>query len=567
MKTIATHSQAFLSKVVSRGRKLASCVALLFCTCVALPSLQADGLLYWAPGGTGAPGGPGTWDGASSQWNDASNAMGTQQVWGGASYDAFFGGSTSGAVAVSSGLTAASLNFQTAGYTLTGADITIQSAAGSKVFVAASNTTGDIMINNNLLVNITSDSGTSGARYRVQNESSGTLTLNGNITLTASTVLTGGRSIDLDASNASGGTIVVNGSFANTSAASVAVRFGENMGRSTSVYKLNGTSASGISKFNITTGTVLVGNAAALGSADINLGSGGTDSTAALLTDGSMTVANNVTIGGNGSKTATYVIGGNTADVSTFSGNIYGNDDMPLTLRAAAGGVVNFTGTVRPGASTFSTTTTKDGLGTVRLTGNNEKSSTWVVAAGTLLANSAGYSTGNGSVIVQSGGTLGGTGHVYATAATTSSITVQSGGVLMGGEGVDASGTLTLDGNVIMDSGSEISLTLGAGLTHSTIALNSGLWTFDANQSFDFTLLSGATTGTYTDILIGVNVDPGTLSSWQILTSTVRGTFVYDSANQGISLIVTQVPEPGAMTLVLIGGGVTLLLGLRRKRA
>lgn len=197
---------------------------------------------------------------------------------------------------------------------------------------------------------------------------------------------------------------------------------------------------------------------------------------------------------------------------------------------------------------------TKKGAGTLTLGGNNTYAGLTQVSQGTLLV------TGSllGSADASSGTTLGGTG-------TIAGAIIEGGATLLGGNGTTATGALTSSGDISLADNSIIQLTLGVGGAHSSLARAGGSWVFDSNQEFSFNL-AGATTGTYDNIITGLNgTETGlaTISNWTILNPGVVGTFSLDGSGN-VDLTISSVPEPSAMISILASFG--SLVGLRRLR-
>jgi fibronectin-binding autotransporter adhesin len=209
----------------------------------------------------------------------------------------------------------------------------------------------------------------------------------------------------------------------------------------------------------------------------------------------------------------------------------------------------------------------KTGAGVLELSSNgNSYSGGTRIDGGTLLADntvSTSSATGSGAVTVNSGGTLGGTGFINGGANT---ITINGGGTLLGGDGSAASGILTLKSAVSMSTSSIISLALGAGGAHSTIAMSSATLTFASNQDFKFVDL-GATATTYSGIVTGVS-DPGAaLNSWVIDNTGWTGSFSWDGSNGGeINLTLTAVPEPSTYAAAALAFAVVCYSQRRRFR-
>lgn len=168
----------------------------------------------------------------------------------------------------------------------------------------------------------------------------------------------------------------------------------------TGVVTLNGTS-SYTGTTTVSTGTLVAGANAPSGSngafgnasSEVVLGTAGGSTDASLLISGAFTVGRDIRTPTNNttdSGTRVLTLGGNTAANSTFSGNItLGTANQAgrgVTLTAASGGQVTFTGVIQNPASMDATsyTVTKSGLGTVVLSNTNTYTGNTTVTAGTL---------------------------------------------------------------------------------------------------------------------------------------------------------------------------------------
>ncbi len=203
--------------------------------------------------------------------------------------------------------------------------------------------------------------------------------------------------------------------------------------------------------------------------------------------------------------------------------------------------------------------------GKVRLsksTGNTYDGGT-VVSAGTLLvANTSGSATGTGSVSVESGATLGGTGIIAP--GTGGAVSMKSGATLAPGEGIGQirfNGAGTAAAVLSLEAGAAFSFDLGAPGTSDSVAMwNYSLGDLVLNGNVvNFTNLGGLAEGTYT--LFSFFSDSGTTLTASGLSSGLTiGTglesysgshFVYGP--DSVSLVVA-VPEPSTIWLLVAVG-------------
>lgn len=235
-----------------------------------------------------------------------------------------------------------------------------------------------------------------------------------------------------------------------------------------------------------------------------------------------------------GLATGTLILSGDSTDSATFSGSLVnGIADSTLVVHKQGGSTQEFSG-----ASTY--------------TGGT------VVSGGTLLvSNLAGSGLGSGNVEVNAG-VLGGGGQIILGSGN--SLTVD-GGALMGGDGVDTDGTLTIDGNLLFEDDSTIVLTLDGTGGSSTIHRAGGDWTFALEQTFFFEGTSSPVY--YSGLITGLDSDPG-VGQWTISNPGYFGMFIYNGGS--VDLDLTVIPEPSAAALALLSGiGIALMLRRRRR--
>ncbi len=198
----------------------------------------------------------------------------------------------------------------------------------------------------------------------------------------------------------------------------------------------------------------------------------------------------------------------------------------------------------------------KQGLGTQSLSGANTYSGGTVIEAGTLLADSAsGSSTGTGSVVVETDGTLGGTGRIAPDAGE--NLTVQ-GTMAPGAEGAVGTLTLALSGasQLILESGAALDFQLGA--TSDLINFDTvGDWlSGSGNATLNLDLQSGFDyTQTYV-IFSNVTTSDFAFADITGFDNAAYSTLLSRSGNDYI-LSFAPIPEPSAMIylgLALVGG-------------
>jgi fibronectin-binding autotransporter adhesin len=345
-------------------------------------------------------------------------------------------------------------------------------------------------------------------------------------------------------------------------------------------------------------GTLLIGRDAplsangALGNAssEVSLGVANGNIAASLLTDGAFTVARVIRLATNNTTdtgTRVLTLGGNSAHNSEFSGNIIlgtsSNAGRGVTLTAASGGQVTFSGVIQNPTSMDATTytVTKSGSGAVILSNTNTYTGATSVTAGTLLINGSTSSTSLVNVGVN--GTLGGTGTVGGH--TTISGTHNPG---------NSPGIQTFSGNLSYVDGGTPDPTVNWELANNTTTVgvnptanfdqiivggnldftdlttinllfngagSNVLWSdvlWDSDQTWLLYDVAGTTTNFANLKLNTINW----LDSGSNLFSTTGGSFSLGQSGQDVVLNYTAVPEPRAALL----GGLGLLMLLRRRR-
>lgn len=321
-------------------------------------------------------------------------------------------------------------------------------------------------------------------------------------------------------------------------------------------------------------------------------------------------------VGGTNSNTTNTVttlnLNGGTLDMT---GHNIGSATQAIDTVTLAAGTLKDVGQINGGAAISKTTT-----GTLIMEGNNTYTGTTAVTAGTVLVNntysSTSTATGTNAVTVSSGATLGGNGRIAGPVTVSSGATLAPGGnatsIAANASGLNTSiGTLKIDNTLTVSSGANVALQLQTGGTHGLNAtfnattdmltsvsgtstdggndrlLVTGNLTLDSNAKITVSLASGYTPSYHNvfDLLDWVTINGGSsiasafydfagtgkrtgddnLSYGLVLPSlsSYGNDYYWDVSQFGTTGVISIVPEPGRMMLLLLGCGV---VGLRRRR-
>ncbi len=420
--------------------------------------------------------------------------------------------------------------------------------------------------------------------------STGTFNLNGNSQTIAglSSTGTGANIVTNNGTNTAALTVTNGGTFSGTikdgSSATSLVVSGGNLILSGSNYYTGATSVTGgtlgvngslgNSAVNISSAAVLNGNGTVNGTV-VNSGT----------ISGSLIFRNNVTINA-----------GATASASAFNGNIVNNGTITSAVTVQQGKVLSGSGAVSANVTVNSATINGSGLnlgattltGASQLSGINNASTVTVQNGSTSLTGT----TTATSLTVSAGAVLSNSGVVNAE--THVSGLLQGAGIINGN--ISLSGTLapgsgiggtTINGNLTMDSSAKLVMEVSGSTAGSfdTIKVSGNVILAGA---LDLTSLSGLTVGSSITLIDNIGTSSITqgyfasiLTSGSTYTITDSGSSYIFSLNgteyvlnyasnadgDGIynDVTLSAIPEPSTWAMIL--GGMSLLLGMQRRRS
>jgi autotransporter-associated beta strand protein len=174
---------------------------------------------------------------------------------------------------------------------------------------------------------------------------------------------------------------------------------------------------------------------------------------------------------------------------------------------------------------------TKQGSGTLTLSGNNSYTGGTTVAAGTLVAGTAGA--------------------------------LSTGSVSLNGGALELSSTLTLGASLTSTNTADtlkFDLAPAVNSSSAAITLSGGNYDFHLATSFTIDLNNQFSTPGLYHLIAGGTGNADFLGTYNIINSNSNDSYSFSNGD----LLVQTVPEPGAVVSLI--GGIGMLLGLQRRR-
>ncbi len=419
--------------------------------------------------------------------------------------------------------------------------------------------------------------------------SGGTLTKNG-----AGILTLGGANTFTGQTTVNGGTLRLNHANAFSSGAPLALNGG--------IFDLN--------NFNASVGTLSGTSNITLGSGNLNSTSNANSSYSGNITgSGAFTKAGsgNLTLGGTNSYSGGTTISGGTltGNSSSLQGNILNN--AALVFNQASNGT--YAGNIT-GIGSFS----KDGTGTLTLTGNNTYSGVTNVNAGTLWFNSSTalssnttLNVANGASVIFFNNTLP-SGSIRFNGNYTGNLTVGAGSTWRGNNTISGNlevygtlspgnspGTQTVDGNTFFFGGGSYNWEIAdangdAGVGYDTLVTGGTLNLGNLSPSSQFTINVISLSSISPDVFGPASgFDPAGSFSWTLATAgtisgfnanhfiintsgfqnSFSGSFSLGVINNGSNqeLVLSYIPEPSAFAALAGVAALGLAATRRRRRA
>ncbi len=205
----------------------------------------------------------------------------------------------------------------------------------------------------------------------------------------------------------------------------------------------------------------------------------------------------------------------------------------------------------------------KTGPGKLLLSGTSNYTGGTYLQGGELQLDGA--LTSSGSVIVNDGGILSGTGALGASAA--SSVLIRSGGTIRGGQ----SGALEITGSLTLEDGAHFAMALGASGS-GTLEISGAVTLGNADFALslesapllnqEFTILTGTISGVFGTVN-GVELPPEQAFSLNYGGTNYSFQFFYGASD--VRLVTTAIPEPGSTVWLALGAAGAALTFRRRK--